>query len=196
MELLTRTFTPDLEVRSGGDGRTIAGIAVPYRQPVQIDSQLREQFAPGAFRHQLKAAHRVVYVRDHLAHGGSLIGRASLLREDAAGLYFEARISRTAMGDETLELVRDGALPQVSIGFREVHQRRLPDGTVERTRADLREIASVLEGAYGDSAAVESVRHAGLDDGHVCPSCGGSSLRLDEARQILASLPVLPAVGG
>lgn len=201
MNDIYRSFAPDLEVRSDGDGRTIAGIAVPYGQPMRIDATLVEQFAPGAFRHQIRAAHRIPYFRDHSLHGGKLIGKVSMLRDDAAGLYFEARISRTPAGDETLELARDRALPQVSIGFREVHNRRLPDGTVERTRADLREIASVLEGAYGDHAQVESVRALGDHGDELCAHCGSPLVvrhasdgdRLEQARQIAASLPILPA---
>src|SRR5690606_6540958 len=77
-----RTFTPDLEVRSGGDGRTIVGIAVPYGQPVRIDSTLVEQFARGAFNHQLRAPHRVRFAREHLQLGGTLIGVTKVLRDE------------------------------------------------------------------------------------------------------------------
>jgi len=51
-----RSFAPDLQVRSGGDGRTIYGIAVPYNAPTQIDDSLVEQFARGAFNHQLNSS--------------------------------------------------------------------------------------------------------------------------------------------
>ncbi|HEY0638707.1 MAG TPA: HK97 family phage prohead protease [Pseudonocardiaceae bacterium] len=184
---LHRSFTPDLEVRSGGDGRTIVGIAVPYGRPQRIDAGLTEQFARGAFSAQLRAAHRVRFAREHVQLGGSLIGATQLLRDDAAGLYGEWRVSRTALGDETLELVRDGALRELSIGFREGQNRRLAGGVLERVSATLTEVAVVQEGAYGELAAVAAVRSA--DTG--C-SCGGSSNR-DRAAQILAGLPVLPA---
>lgn len=197
-EDIYRTFTPDLEVRSGGDGRTIVGIAVPYGKPVRIDPELTEQFRSGAFNHQLKAAHRVRFTREHLALGGTLIGATKLLRNDAAGLYGEWRASKTAIGDETIELVRDGALREFSIGFREVHNRRLPSGAIERTRANLFEVAITMQGAYGEAAMVEAVRSAELvgehgPELHHCPSCGGPTERLDQARQILAGLPILPA---
>lgn len=160
-DVLTRTFTSELEVRARGDGRTIYGIAVPYNTPQRINARLVEQFAPGAFDHQFRAAHRVKFARGHLVHGGALIGAATMLRNDSAGLYGEWRVSKTPVGDETLELVRDGALSELSIGFREGKQRVLRGGIVERTRADLTEVAMVLEGAYGQQAVAAGVRTTG-----------------------------------
>ena len=123
-EFLYRSFSPDLQVRAGGDGRTIYGIAVPYNAPTRIDDTLVEQFARGAFNHQLREPARVKFSREHAMLGGTLIGAASLLRDDAAGLYTELRASRTPTGDETLELVKDGALGELSIMFMERQNRR------------------------------------------------------------------------
>ncbi|NBH01943.1 HK97 family phage prohead protease [Amycolatopsis sp. SID8362] len=180
-EMLTRQFMPELEVRSSGDGRTITGIAVPYGRPQYIDSRLTEQFARGAFNAQLRAAHRIPFMRDHGPHGGNLIGKANELRDDAAGLYGEWRVSKTPLGDETLELVKDGALSELSIGFREGQNRTLSGGVVERRTATLTEVAIVMAGAYGEAAMVASVRAQSTVD------------RRAEAAQILAQLPVLSA---
>lgn len=180
-DVLTRQWLPDLEVRSSGDGRTICGIAVPYQQPQYIDSRLTEQFARGAFNAQLRAAHRVPFMRDHGPHGGKLIGVATNLRDDAAGLYGEWRVSRTPLGDETLELVKDGALSELSIGFREGQNRTLSGGVIERATATLTEVAIVMAGAYGPAAAVASVRAQSTVD------------RAQQAAQILAGLPALSA---
>src|SRR5690606_11874528 len=179
-DVIYRSFTPDLEIRSaaqGGDGRTIVGLAVPYGQAVRIDAHLTEQFARGAFKAQLRAAARIPFTRDHMAHGGTLIGKSLLLRDDPAGLYGEWRVSRTAAGEETLELVRDGVLDQLSIGFREGQNRRLKDGTIERVSAELREVSVVLHGAYGELATVSGVR-----------AVSEAMTNLDAARQILAGL--------
>lgn len=184
-----RSFAPDLEVRSEGDGRTIRGIVVPYGQAVRIDARLVEQFARGAFNHQLRAASRVKVARDHIPLGGSLIGRASVLRDDAAGLYAELRVSATPLGDETLALVKDGALTDLSIGFREGRNRNLAGGITERVKAHLAEVAVVMEGAYGELATVSDVRSRGYDD-----DLSTAAARIEEARQILAGLPMLPLV--
>ncbi|MEV6879552.1 HK97 family phage prohead protease [Amycolatopsis sp. NPDC051128] len=180
-DVLTRQWMPDLEVRSSGDGRTICGIAVPYERPQYIDSRLTEQFARGAFNAQLRAAHRVPFMRDHGPHGGRLIGVATTLRDDAAGLYGEWRVSRTPTGDETLELVKDGALSELSIGFREGQNRTRPGGVIERATATLTEVAIVMAGAYGEAAAIASVRAQSTVD------------RRAELAQIVAGLPTLSA---
>jgi len=159
-ETMYRSFNPDLQVRSGGDGRTVYGIAVPYGAPVRIDGALVEQFSRGAFNHQINAPGRVKFAREHIALGGQLIGAATLLRDDAAGLYVEMRTSKTPVGDETLELIRDGALDELSIGFRDRQNRKLAGGIVERVKADLLEVASVLQGAYGQLATAAGVRSA------------------------------------
>lgn len=201
MELIYRSFPPDLEVRSGGDGRTVHGIAVPWESPQRIDDMLTEQFARGAFNHQLAAPQRVRFSREHLDLGGSLIGVAKTLRDDAAGLYVELRTSKTPVGDETLELIKDGALPQLSVGFRERRNRRVPGTTVtERVEANLFEVAATLQGAYGDLAAIGGVRSRNGGHGSVdvpleyCPECVHCTTpaRLDEAQQIRSALPALP----
>jgi uncharacterized protein len=198
-ESFYRSWQPDVGVRSGGDGRTIYGIAVPYGAPVRIDHDLVEQFARGAFNHQLRAPNRVKFAREHILLGGDLIGAVTMLRDDAAGLYFEARAAKTPKGDETLELVKEGALDEVSIYFRERQNRKLPGGIVERVTASLFEIASVFQGAYGRGALVAGVRSmgpgvpAGVDSYHGVPLDGPDVDTLDlrsRAEQYL-NLPAL-----
>lgn len=185
---LFRSFQPDIEIRSNGDGRTVYGIAVPYGRAQRIDATLTEMFVPGAFARQLSAAHRVPYASGHMSQGGSLIGRVTELRDDAAGLYFEARITPTSEGRDVLELLRDGALDQQSIAFRPGQDRRCPDGTIERVTATLTEIAVVLDGAYGEHAAAQGVRQQAQG----C-TCGAQPTAVghDVVARILAGLPAL-----
>jgi uncharacterized protein len=160
MSVQYRAFQPDLQVRSGGDGRTIFGIVVPYNAPTRIDHNLVEQFARGAFNHQITKPTRVRLEREHVELGGTLIGAGTMMRDDSAGLYMELRASRTPVGDETVELVKDGALDRLSVGFEERQNRRLAGGIIERVTANLRSVAVVLEGAYGEKAVVAGVRSA------------------------------------
>lgn len=185
-ELIMRGFAPELEIRAaakGGDGRVVEGLAVPFGKAQRISADLTEQFARGSFSHQLGAPNRVKFLRDH----GVLIGRAVELRDDAAGLWGAWRVSATQTGDETLELLRDGALDELSVGFRRRQHRRLVDGTIERVKVDLVEVSVVMEGAYGREALVSAVRES--QRGCTCGAVGG----LAEARQILAGLPLLPS---
>jgi HK97 family phage prohead protease len=200
-DLLTRTFESDLEIRSaaqGGDGRTVVGIAVPWEKPMPIPAEgIVEEWQSGAFDHQFRAANRIRFGREHLGRsgrlGGILLGAAKLLRNDAKGLYGEWRVSKTDAGDETLELVHDGALRHLSIGFNERARgnRRMPGGIVRRVKADLYEVVLTMEGQYGDLAAVAGVRSQSVD-GDWYDDVEQARSRLDEARQILAGLPPLP----
>ena len=204
MELFHGTAIPDLELRSSGDGRTIYGIAVPWNRAQWINDDLSEMFLPNNFDHQLRAANRVWYAREHIKLGGRQIGTCQVMRNDASGLYVELRTSRTPLGDETLELFKDGALRQMSIMFEPVQNRRVHvprdqvNGArayateqvpvVARIKSNLREVALVLEGAYGDMAAGAGVRSAdaagGEDAGRfVTPG-------LDEARRIVEQMKV------
>lgn len=198
-EFFSRTFAPLLEVRSaakGGDGRTIEGIAVPYLLRTRIDDQLVEQFAPGAFDHQIRSGgvpgHTVFFTRDHMSQGGQLIGKALELRNDAAGLWGAFRVSATPVGDETLALIADGVLSELSVGFRAAKggDHIEPDGTVTRVRADLREVSVVMAGAYGQGATVLAMRSAEGERGST--TWKPEPRRIDQVASILAALPELP----
>lgn len=154
-----RTFGSELEVRSNSDGRTIYGIAVPWGVPKRITGNLVEQWASGAFDHQLRSVRRIRFAREHVDLGGTLIGTLTDMRNDAAGQYVELRAARTPLGDETIELAKEGAL-DLSIGFHERQNRRLPGGITERVTADMFEVAAVVEGAFGELAMPAGVRSA------------------------------------
>lgn len=153
-----RTFDDlELEVRSesGGDGRTVIGLCVPYNRAQRIDDTLTERFVPGAFRTQLGKPWRVHFAREH----ASPIGKAVRLEETDQGLIGEFRVSDTTEGRDTLTLIRDGVIGGLSIGFRTGPRgsRRAPDGVVERTSAHLTEVSAVLRPAYA-AAQVTGVR--------------------------------------
>lgn len=155
--LETRAYDIDLEVRAEGDGRTLCGICVPYDVEQRIHPQLTEVFRRGAFANVARAAHRVKLLVGHDSQALP-IGRATLLREDERGLYGEFRVSKGQRGDDILELVRDGALSELSVGFQPLKDKRRPDGVIERLAAHLAEVSLVTFGAYGANAAVAAVR--------------------------------------
>lgn len=183
-----RSYRPDLEVKASGDGRTIYGIAVPYNAPTRINENLIEEFVRGAFNEQLNAPNRVKYAREHLLLGGELIGALTGMRDDAAGLFVEMRVSKTPKGDETLELVKDGALRDLSIWFNERQNRRASGGVLQRVKAHLNEVASVLQGAYGDLATAAGVRSAAQFAEPIVIDQGEMRLR-HQAEEFLAGLP-------
>jgi HK97 family phage prohead protease len=171
-----RNYSVNLELRANSDGRTIFGIAVPYNKEQRITSTMIEVFRKGVFSEVIKAPHRVKLLRGHGEN--NVLGRATLLRETDDGLYAEFKISKTREGDEALELVKDGALDQLSVGFMPIKNKKRPDGVMERLKAHLAEVSLVTFGAYGELAAITGMREG---QPQLTP-------RLDQARKILNAI--------
>jgi uncharacterized protein len=147
--LLYRTTVADLQVRDGGDGRTLHGLALPYGVEVDLGAY-RESFAYGAFADAQPA--QVPLTATHPRDGAELpIGITVELREEPDGLHGAWRVSDTQLGNEVLALVGDGVPLGLSIGF-------VPDPAgdvwsrertvVERRHAILDHIAVVRSPAY------------------------------------------------
>jgi len=164
-DALNRAFVGDIEVRSSGDGRTIHGIVVPFGRVATVSDGGRpyqEAFQLGAFAKHLSERRRPVPLLGQHESRKNPLGVSSLLREDAAGLYGEFKVSKTSAGDEAIELARDGAM-SFSVGFTPIkHVKR--EGVVVRTEAGMREASLVTFAAYED-ALVGGVRHEDLSDG-------------------------------
>jgi hypothetical protein len=182
-----RSFASQLEIRSGGDGRTVYGPAVPFDQPMQIDDDLIEEWDRSAFDHQLPAIRRVPLYHGHRIQGGIHVGHLTMGRSDPKHLYVEGRVSKTQAGDEYLEMVHDGSTPDFSIGFAVgPGGSQLRGKITRRIRAHLIEVAGVPVGAFGESASVAGVRAVTAADngaGLVVPRYAGHA---DELMQILA----------
>lgn len=160
MTALTRAFAADLSIRADRDGRTVTGLVVPFGVPARVSDggpAYEEKFARGAFAKTI--AERGDRVKLLLQHNSSEpIGRATLLREDAAGLYGEFRVSAVPAGEQALELVRDGVIDSFSVGFTPIKHSK--DGAVTvRTEVRLREASLVTFPAY-DGARVLALRAA------------------------------------
>ena len=164
--ILSREFAADIEIRSDGTGRTVHGLIVPYNREATVSDGFgpyREMFAPGAFARDIAGRGgnfgRVKFLYQHDRH--EPLGRATELRDDAAGVYGAFRISATRRGDEVLEMLRDGVLDSFSVGFAPIAPAAgdpIPvDGVVVRTESALREASVVTFAAYAD-ALVGGVR--------------------------------------
>jgi uncharacterized protein len=164
-ELLTRAFPVNLAVRDKGDGRTLVGPLVPWGVEARVLDRGRlvvETFERGALVDADPA--RIPLTAKHPRDNQELpIGVTVELEERADAAWGAWRVSKTALGDEVLELARDGVPLGLSVGFAEVaggsrwsaDRRR-----VTRTRAQLDHVAIVRVGAYA-GAGVIGVRARG-----------------------------------
>lgn len=147
-----------LELRE--DGRTLAGLAVPYGRETRIGSYV-EKFAFGAFSDA--DPERVPLLAQH-DHESLPVGRAITLTETPGGLEVEARVSQTRAGDDALALIRDGAATGLSIGFVPLQDKWNRTRTVvERVKARLIELSITAFPSYED-ARIVAVRDS-LDPG-------------------------------
>jgi uncharacterized protein len=157
--ILYRTLPAQLELRADDDGRRLEGIVVPYNVETRIGGYT-ESFTLGAFA-DADPEHVPLFAPHPDRDRPSLpIGRAVELHEEPAGLLGAFRVSAVPAGDHVLELVRDGAVRGLSVGF-----VPLPGGDrwnrdrtrVERVRAHLVEVSVVPFPAYPD-AQITAVR--------------------------------------
>lgn len=65
------------------------------------------------------------------------LGMPTEMREDNYGLYVKGKISKTRLGDEALELMRDGVVDRMSIGF------MIPQGKADYDEDGVRHIREV-----------------------------------------------------
>lgn len=133
-----------------GAGWTITARAVPYGQPTEIIPGWTEEIAPGALR---ASSQGPLLFRDH----EKPIGRITQMRDADDGLEIDAVISNTPLGDETRQLIADGVLSRMSIGFRPdpdgFDVKRRADGTQHTVirSATLYEVSVVAFPAYDDT---------------------------------------------
>jgi HK97 family phage prohead protease len=146
MSIEIRTSPIALELRE--DGRTLAGRVIPYNTEARIGSYT-ETFRPGAFQDADPAQVPLLAVHDREQLP---IGRALTLTDGPTGLDAELRVSKTTLGDEVLELIKDGAVGGLSVGFQAVEDRwNANRSKVERLRARLVEISVTSFPAYQDA---------------------------------------------
>lgn len=97
------------------DSRTISG----YASVFNVKDADGDLIAKGAFsKTLLENKSRIVHLYQH--NPVQLLGRPTVLMEDEKGLYFETTIANTALGDEVLNLYKEGVIKEHSIGFQTV----------------------------------------------------------------------------
>lgn len=171
-----RSHQSDFEVRSDGNYYRVEGVLFPFNTPTRINPWLVEEFVPDCADHQVRAANRIWYAKDHVPLGGQAVGALTRMSGSKGenAMVIEARISKTETGEELATLIRDKVYRHHSVGFRLCMTRDMKphgffvdqdraaewEGTpvTVRTRIDIFEAASVLEGAYGELAVIDGIR--------------------------------------
>lgn len=165
-----RVKVDDADLKRG----LIHGQVVPYEERVELIPGVWEEFAHDTFARQAAAPDSWARVKLLFGHddGQVPLGRLTNLTETRTGAEatFQANMrmmQETPRGQEVWLGLDSGDLDEFSVGFQSAKRGtstiRLKDGAVllRRLRASLMHVALVPFGAYGRSAAVQSVRDAG-----------------------------------
>lgn len=110
---------------------------------------------PGAFDASLAAGHKVRFLRQH--DHSKVLGTVLALKADAHGLHGRFKISRTPLGEETYQLLKDGALDSFSIGYLPDEAEHKDGGVRELKQVTLLE-ASVVSLPMNPRALVTAVK--------------------------------------
>jgi uncharacterized protein len=171
---LVRTYAAEL---TAGDGRTVDVRIVPYGERITHNDGFggvpkgvpyQEEWVPGAFDGQLKAANRVLVNIEHEQGIGGVVGHGVVLRESHDGFYGSFRLHENADGDKALMLVREGVLESVSLEAMPLKNVRTAAGVVQRVKAHLRNIALTRFAAY-EGAKVLALREETTFDEELLP---------------------------
>lgn len=129
-----------LRAAEDGDGRTLEGVAVPYGQIIDTWDGA-ETFDHDCRFDDIESA-KLCYQH------GELIGRITGAESRDDGLHITARISDTQRGRDVVELLRDGALDSLSVGFIPLENEMDKAGITHRKRVRLLETSVVSWPAY------------------------------------------------
>lgn len=88
--------------------RTFAGYASTWDEDLGGDI-----ISKGAFNKTMERKDRIKVLWQH----NEPIGKSLNMSTDSKGLFVEGKISKTRLGDEAIELMNDGVIDQMSIGF-------------------------------------------------------------------------------
>lgn len=132
-----------LEIRSDNDGHVIEGIAVPYGEVIDT-WEGRETFDSDCIFDGLSSA-KLCYQHDEL------IGSITSARSESDGLHITARIADTQTGKDAIELVRNGALDSLSVGFIPIQTEADKDGVTHYKQVRLLETSIVTWPAYSQA---------------------------------------------
>jgi HK97 family phage prohead protease len=146
------------------EGRTVDVRLVPFGEVARVADPPKwdpydEEWLPGVFDHQLTAANRIHAKYGHSESVLDVVGHAMTLRSEDDGYHVSAKIHQTVQGETALELLRDGALPCVSLEARPVRTQRTEGGVVQRVKAHLSGFAFCRQGAFA-GAQVLAIREA------------------------------------
>ncbi len=131
--------------------KTISGIAVPWAPTfATVSDGTKVSFSRGAFDLNAKAA-KLIENHDM----SKMLGVVSELVDSDEGLLFVGTFANTRASQDTIQLIKAGALDAVSVGAEPVKYKYDKNGVMVVSEAILRELSVVAYGAFPDALITE-----------------------------------------
>lgn len=166
-EPVIRVFAADV---TAGDGRTIDMRIVPFGERATVADghggapkgvPYQEEWMPGVFDKQLRAANRVLLNFEHQKGIAGIVGHGIELRAEPDGYHGSFRVHETADGDKALHLAQEGVLGGASVEAFVRKSVRSSAGVIQRVAAHLDAVALCREPAFS-GAVVTAIREDDL----------------------------------
>jgi len=167
LQLCANAFTIDAATDDQQPRRTLMGLAVPYFVDATTSDGRTVRFMPGSLPTDGRAPVLLQY-HDMSRPVGIVTERVEITDGEAPGMYFAARVSDTAAGNETMTLAQDGVLTGVSVGATPT-QWRYDGDVMEVTAATWGELSVVPLPAFSDSRIHQIAAAVGNNDGEAEP---------------------------
>ena len=149
MRFTSSTFSIDA-AQDGSPKRTITGVALPYNTEAVVSGGQTVSFLPGSLPTEGKAP------KLYMSHDASqAIGLVTERTDDDEAMYFTAKVSTTALGDEALILAADGVLDSVSVGVNPTKFSYNEDGVMIVEAADWMELSLVPQPAFAGATITD-----------------------------------------
>ena len=131
--------------------KTITGIAVPWAPTfATVSDGTKVSFSRGAFDVNAKAAK---LIENHDMN--KMLGVVTELVDSDEGLLFTAKFADTRASQDTIQLIKAGALDAVSVGAEPVKFKYDKNGIMIVSEARLVELSVVAYGAFPDALITE-----------------------------------------
>jgi len=146
------SVTIDAAAPDGTPSRTITGIAAPYNVVATVSDGTEIMLSPGAL--PTDGPNPKLFV----GHQSDKAIGTVIAREDTPdGMLFQARVAKTVLGEESLQLALENVYDQVSVGISPLEFSYNEAGVMLIEKAAWTELSLVSHGAFGASASITQV---------------------------------------
>jgi len=146
------SVTLDAAAPDGTPSRTITGIAAPYNVVATVSDGTEIMLSPGAL--PVDGPNPKLFV----GHSADKVIGTVIAREDTPdGMLFQAKIAKTVLGEESLQLALENVYDQVSVGISPLEFSYNEAGVMLIEKAAWTELSLVSHGAFGAGATITEV---------------------------------------